>query len=291
MILQLTRHRVELGLRGDVAASPEICSPGVRHALHISPADIVEVALDQARHPTAHRQHLVAEVDAGTHRDPRQLVHARGQRPGVHDRDPFARGIRHRRPRLGDGPVDVDHHLEPGATRRDGGLVVTLCYVIGDPAGRHHGGQQRSCPDPVAVHADENRFGLGTGFEHLGNRLDAAGGRHPTVVGRGFPAALDVPQDRDPGVLPTLLLQDVADAVRRDRLALPVRGALGNHQDRVASPGPPAPAEDIHHAVLPTVPGRGFRQEGVVRSTCYGAHQRQVTAVASHHLDDEGSLV
>ena len=121
--------------------------------------------------------------------------------------------------------------------------------------------------------------------------LPPATAAHLFAVAHTIAAALDVSQDRDPGVLPTLLLQDVADAVRRDRFALPVRGALGNHQNRVASPGPPAPAEDIHHAVLPTVPGRGFRQEGVVRATRYGAHQRQVTAVASHHLDDEGSLV
>ena len=100
-----------------------------------------------------------------------------------------------------------------------------------------------------------------------------------------------MPQDRDPGVLSAFFLQDVANTVCRDRLTLPVRGTLGDHEDRVASPGSPTPVEDIDHAVLPTVPGRGFRQEGVVRSTCYGAHQRQVTAVASHHLDDEGSLV
>ena len=182
VVLQLTRYRVEFGFRGNVAAGPEICSSGMSHALHIGPADIVEVALTQTRHPTAHRQHLVPEVNAGTHCDPRQLVHARSQRPGVHDRDPLTRGIHHRWPRLSDGPVDVDHHLEPGTTRRDGGLVVALSDVASDPAGRLHGGQQRLGSYLVIVHTDENRLSLGTCLEHLGNRLDAAGGCHPAVV-------------------------------------------------------------------------------------------------------------
>ena len=95
----------------------------------------------------------------------------------------------------------------------------------------------------------------------------------------------------DAGVLAELLLEDVADLVSGDRLAVAVAGTLGDDHDVGAAPDRPPRLQRVGHRVGPAVLGWALGQEHEVRTRRDATHQGEVSAVAAHHLDDERALV
>ena len=139
--------------------------------------------------------------------------------------------------------------------------------------------------------AHQHWFSVSADLKYLGNGPDSARRSHPAIVCRWLPTSLDMSQDRDPRVLPAFLPEDVPHPVRRDRHPLPVCCALGHHQYRITPSRLPSPGEHLHHAVLPAVARRRLGKKSVICAACDGAHERKITAIASHHLDDEGALM
>ena len=95
----------------------------------------------------------------------------------------------------------------------------------------------------------------------------------------------------DAGVLAELLLEDVADLLSGDRLAVTVAGTLGDDHDVGATPDRSPRPQRLGHRVGPAVLGWALGQEHEVRAGCDATHQGEVSAVAAHHLDDERTLV
>ena len=153
------------------------------------------------------------------------------------------------------------------------------------------GRQERGPRDGVTTDPHEHRLAVVVGVKDASHRLDAARRRHPAVVRRRRAAPLYVAEDRDPGLLAGALPEHPLDPVCRDGRAVSVRRAFGNHQDRVPPSGGAAAGENLDHAVLPPRARRRLRQEGVVRAAGDRAHERQIAAVAAHHLDDERAPV
>jgi len=127
--------------------------------------------------------------------------------------------------------------------------------------------------------------------QHLQGGLVTEQGRAPPVERAGRPAALDVAQDRDPGVLVQTLLDDLLHVVGRDGASGAVSRTLGDDDDRVAASGLATARQLGAHPLLPAVRRRVLGDEHVVTATGDRCHQRQIAAVPTHHLDDEAALV
>ena len=116
---------------------------------------------------------------------------------------------------------------------------------------------------------------------------------HVAVEGARRAAALDVAQDRDAHVLVQPLLQRPCGRARRV-IGLPWRSRAPSATITIESRRPawrPA-AQALAHRRLPVVHvGRALRDQHAARAGGDRAHQRQVAAVAAHHLDHERALV
>ncbi len=161
-----------------------------------------------------------------------------------------------------------------------------------DLARLRHALGQRDPDDAVAPNADGHRLLVGCSRAERLDRLVADDRAEVAVVGAGRAAPLDVAEHGDSDGLAEPRLEHLLQPLGRDRAPQPVGGALRQHDNRVAPAGLAAGIERRHHLALPVVRLRRLLgEEHPVGARRQRAHQRQVAAVPTHHLDDERAPV
>ena len=154
-----------------------------------------------------------------------------------------------------------------------------------------HGLHEGDAGDAVATHAQNDGFILGRGFEDLLDGRVAQQRGHPTVVGRGGAAALNVAEDRHAGILARALLDRVCNQLRGQLVAVAVVRTLSHQDNGFATACLAAETQVLRQLILPARARRILGREHVVGTACDSRHEGQVTAVATHDLDDERALV
>jgi hypothetical protein len=291
VVLQGPAERVQILGARHLAPGAERGAALAGEPLGLLPVELVDLAGRQPDEPVVDPDDVVAAGDAEPGEAPGRGVHAGRRAAGVHDRDPLV-------PRNGDGAhrlgdlAEDGVHLDEGAPPHPHRAAVVaggdeLGHVLGVGDGLHQGDPV----DPVRPGGDHPALGIGGRGEHLVNGVVPQPGRRPTVVGARRPAPLDVSQDGDPGVLVESVDEYLLDVVGLDRVALAVGGPLRDDDDGVA-PARLAPGLQVGaHPVLPARLRGLLWNQYEVGPAGHRAHQRQVAAMAPHHLDDEGSLV
>ena len=191
----------------------------------------------------------------------------------------------------GENLVDAHHRREGRAARGLGRRVVAgrdqVLHGTGVVDGLHEG----DAGDAVATHAQNDGFILSRGRQDLLDGRVAQQRGHPTVVGRRSAAALHVTEDRHASVLARALLDRVGDQLRGQLVPVAVVGALCHQDDGLTATGLSAHAQVLGQVVLPARARGVLGREHVVGATGDRRHEGQVTAVATHDLDDERALV
>ena len=220
-------------------------------------------------------------------------VHPGSDRTGVHDAQteaalPGGGRVGERFQQRVERPQRV---IEARATHLEGTVEVARLERRVDAAGVGDALLQRDSNDAVAAHAHNERLRVGGSREQ---RVDGGVPHHRAEVaikGAWRPSPLHVAQHRDAHLASEPGGERLPHALCRDREALSIRRPFGDHDDGVAAPGGAAGLERVDQGRLPVVPGRAFRDEQGVGAGGDRAHQREVAAMAPHHLDDEGALV
>ena len=155
-----------------------------------------------------------------------------------------------------------------------------------------HAFHQRSVGDAVAAQADQLRLVIGFAESSALDGRIAQQGAQVAVEGAGRAAALDMTQNGDTHFFAQALFQRFGDFGAADLVAVAVARAFGDDHDGIAPPGPPPGFQPLAHQLAPVVDiRRVFGDQHPVCAGCQPAHQRQVAAVAPHHLDHKGALV
>jgi hypothetical protein len=102
---------------------------------------------------------------------------------------------------------------------------------------------------------------------------------------------LDVAEDRDAGVFAQAIFEHSLHVISGHGLAVDVARAFGDEHDAGPAADAPAGPQHVTHRRLPVGARRALGDEHEVGAGCQAAHQGEVAAVASHHLDDERALV
>ncbi len=249
---------------------------------------------DQPLEPIVDCHDRMALVDCHPHGGAHGRVHA-GRRSAIgQDCQPQPADIWRRwvGQRPDQGAQDAELFLETAAAQIHGLFIIACGYRFGHGARLLHAFHQRQVGNPVVAHADQLRFSLGIGIQQLFHRGLADQRAHPAVEGAWRAAALDVPQDRHPGIFTQPLLQHFAHLLAGNWVSVAVAGAFGNHHHAVAAAGRPPCSQHIAHQRFPVVRfRRAFGDEHPMRRPGQAAHQGQVAAVASHHFDHKSALV
>ena len=292
-------QRVELLDGGDFAPRAQLGAAVAHPALDVVPAQLSHVAVQEAGEAPVDPEHGEVVIQAEAHCRSRRRVHAGGETARVDDGDPL--GLRARRlvrggvgvelGGSGHGLEDPQHLPEARAAGGHRPLVVPAGDEVFDGAGGadllHHG----QTADAVVSLGDDDRLGLRGGGDRLVGGRAAEQRRHPPVVGARLTTALNMAENRDAGVLAQPLGQDAFDVIGGDGVAGSVGGALGDNHHGLAAPGLTALGEFAAHVLLPAAGGRELGHQHVVAPSGDGGHEREVAAVPSHDLDDEGALV
>ena len=136
---------------------------------------------------------------------------------------------------FGDPPADVHpSHLADLPVVQSQEAVLDGQHGVAAIQSQPHGGPHH------VVHAgrrppDELRLGVGCLDEQLFHRRVTEHGGQVPVVGARRPAALQVPEDGDPGVLTELVLEHLLDLIDGDRRPVAVLRSLGHHHHALPS--------------------------------------------------------
>ena len=222
---------------------------------------------------------------------PRGGVHSGCEPAGMDDRDALriVRGI----DPAGFNELSKDSEglRERSAADRHRRVVVSGGDQLRHLPGLGNGVHERYPGDPVAAESDHRTSGVRGGLEHLEHCLVPQPGGGPAIVGARGATALDMSEDGHAGVLVQGVLQHLPHIGGGDRAAFAVLRSLGHNDQRVATTGSPCATQRAAHPLLPAGRRRILRDEDIVTPAGDGAHQGEVAAVASHHLDDEAPLV
>ena len=290
-ILHRTRDLVEILPGRHPPAQPQLGTAGTHPALHIVPAEVAGHSLAQSAEPVADADHPVAPGDAQPDGHSRGGVHARHQPAGVHDPDPVSLCRSLETAGIGQLAEDVEQLIETRATGGHRRRIVTGPDQLRHLPGGLHRRHQRDPHHPVAQDAHHPGGLVLGGVEHLIGRFVAEPGRRPAVVCRGRAATLHMAQDRHPGVLGQPFGDHLPDVFAADRLAGPVGGALGHHDDGIAPASGAAHPQHLAHLLLPAVGRWILRDEHVIAAPGDGCRQGQIAAMAAHDLQHEATLM
>ena len=286
-------QRVELLDRRNVALRAELGTALESPAFHVGPAQFAHAVIRQAAPRAVDAEHRPAARNAQAHGHAGRRVHAGGQTARVQDRNALdlTRRLGGELRGRGENLVDAHHRREGRAARGLGRGVVAgrdqVLHGTGVVDGLHEG----DAGDAVAAHAQDDGLILSRGRQDLLDGRVAQQRGHPAVIRRGGAAALNVAEDRHAGILTRAFLDRVCDQLGGQLVALAVVRTLSHQDDGLAAAGLASEAQVLRQLVLPTRARRILGREHVVGAARDSRHEGQVTAVATHDLDDEGALV
>ena len=273
---------------GAQLGSPSRYPAGDAHPVHF-----VDVTVAEPLKSIPDGKHRMPAIDADPHGDPDGGVHAGSRASAMQHCEAKPTLIWDRSVRL--GPHHGADHAErvPEAPSPDlhGLFVVLVCDDVGDRPGLVDTVHEGRTDDLVAADPDELCLGPGR-HDHLLHRCVAEDRAEIPVEGARRSAALDMAETRHPGVLAEPLLESLLDVLGGDRVAVEILGAFGNDREVAAPPDAPSGREGPAHRFFPIVGVWGTLGDQHPVGACrHGAHQCQVAAIATHHLDHEGALV
>jgi hypothetical protein len=187
---------------------------------------------------------------------------------------------------------NAERVAEAAAAQPHRPVEVLSLDPLADGAGLPDAVQQRRVDHLVPADADKLGGRAGSiGQQPLDRRVPEQRPQIP-VKGAGSTSALNVAQDRDPGVLAEALLQQPLDLADRDPLAVAVLRPFGDQHHVLPAALVASGPQDRAHQGGPVVPlRRTLRDEDPVCAGRQRPHQREIAAVPAHDLNDEGPLM
>ena len=285
---------LEADLLGVDALAAEQRAAERRPAVHAAPVELLDVAGDEALEAVVDGERSTPLPHTVPHERAHGRVDAARGRAHVHHRQRVVEllvalvglGLQ-----LAQLQARGQIALEAGAAQLDGVHEVALGHRLGHLLGLGDRGHERHVANEVAVERDDNGLALGLGVHQLYDGLGAhARAEHAVEGGRGA-AALHVAEHGHARVDAQILDDDVAHVLGRDGVAVAVDGALGHDHDVEPVADLALKGQPLAQLVLPAVLGRILRYHDPVGVAGQAGRQRQVAAVATHHLHDEATLV